>query len=86
MFDEGKWAMVPEEPVRKEILRRLIEAKDEVQTEGSSEGISAWPHFTKVRWLIDVAMCKISLANRFFSNLMAFIGFVVSILVCECLS
>ena len=37
MFDEGKWAVVPEEPVGKEILHRLIEAKDEAQVEGSLE-------------------------------------------------
>jgi hypothetical protein len=49
MFDGGRWAMVPEELVRKEILCRLIEAKNEAKVDGSSREISAWPHFTKVR-------------------------------------
>jgi hypothetical protein len=78
MFDAGKWAMVPEEPVRGEILRRLIEVKNEGKIEGLSNQISAWPHFTKVHSLIGVVMCKISLARRFFSSLMASIDFVLS--------
>jgi hypothetical protein len=65
MFDAGKWAMVPEESVRQEILRRLIEVKNEAKAGGVSEQISTWPHFTKVRWPIDVAMCKISHVQRF---------------------
>jgi hypothetical protein len=77
MFDAGKWAMVPEEPVRGEILRRLIEVKSEGKIEGLSNQ-SAWPHFTKVRSLIGVVMCKTSLARRFFSSLMASIDFVLS--------
>jgi len=74
MFDAGKWAMVPEEPVRGEILRRLIEVKNEGKMEGVSNQISAWPHFTKVRSLIGVVMCT----RRFFSSLMASIDFVLS--------
>jgi len=49
MFDAGKRAMVPEEPVRKEILSRLAEIKNKEKAKGSSGGVSAWPHFTKVR-------------------------------------
>jgi hypothetical protein len=85
MFDAGKWAMIPEESIRQEILRRLIEVKNEAKVGGVSKQISTWPHFTKVHWPIDVAMCKISLVHRFFSNLMVSIGFGLSILVCECL-
>ena len=40
MFDAGKWAMVPEEPVRKEILSRLVEIKNKEKAKGSSGGIS----------------------------------------------
>ena len=49
MFDAGKWAMVPEEPIRKEILRGLIDAKNKAQVEGASNQTSALPYFTKVR-------------------------------------
>jgi hypothetical protein len=31
MFDAGKWALVPEEPVRGEILRRLVDWRTYVQ-------------------------------------------------------
>jgi hypothetical protein len=48
MFDAGKWAIVPEEPVRKKILSRLRELRNEEKEKGLSGGISAWPHFSTV--------------------------------------
>jgi hypothetical protein len=41
MFDERKWAMVPKELVREEILGRLIEIKNEGSVKDASGEISA---------------------------------------------
>lgn len=51
--------IVPEEPVRKEILSRLVEIKNKEKAKGSSGGISVWPHFTKVGWFVSVVMSRI---------------------------
>lgn len=51
----GQW--YPKSQLGKEILRRLIEAKDEAKLEGASEKSSVWPHFIKVHFFISPIMC-----------------------------
>lgn len=75
-FDDGNWALVPEQSVREQILLALRRAKAEMGAVSGND--SSWPLFDKV-WHLRIIVSHFLTVRRFTSTQMAYIYIVLSI-------